>query len=243
MLECLALYPGASVARVARETGVPRATVTRVLATLAEVGAARRDGGGWTVGPSIAALARGIDPPLAERAAADLAALAAELGETVLLAVPEGAVGARVVAEAPGPRMVGVGSWLGRTLTDPASGFVRMRLAALDRPARERAVAGLHLAAHTEATIRSRRALLVELDRLATADYAEVVDQFEQGLAGIAVPLRRRGRLVGLLAVYLPTTRLDAAMRERALAALRATAQSLTGASDTTTASSSSHTR
>ena len=161
-----------------------------------------------------------------------------------MLAVPEGAVGARVVAEAPGPRMVGVGSWLGRTLTDPASGFVRMRLAALDRPARERAVAGLHLVAHTPRRRSApRRALLVELDRLATADYAEVVDQFEQGLAGIAVPLRRRGRLAGLLAVYLPTTRLDAAMRERALAALRTTAQSLTGASDTTTASSSSHTR
>jgi DNA-binding IclR family transcriptional regulator len=161
----------------------------------------------------------------------------------VMLAVPEGAVGARVVAEAAGPRMVGVGSWLGRTLTDPASGFVRMRLAALDRPARQRAVAELQLVAHTGSTIRSRRALLAELDRIAQADHAEVVDEFEQGLAGLAVPLSQRDRIVGLLAVYLPTTRLDAAMRQRALEALRATAQSLTGASDTTTSSSSSHTR
>ena len=243
VLECLARHPGASGAGVARETGLPRATVTRVLATLADVGAARRDGGGWTLGPSIAALARGIDPPLAERAGPHLAALAAELGETVMLAVPEGAVGARVVAEAVGPRMVGVGSWLGRTLTDPASGFVRMRLAALDRPARQRAVAELQLVAHTGSTIRSRRALLVELDRIAQADHAEVVDEYEQGLAGIAVALRRREGIVGLLAVYLPTTRLDAAMRQRALQALRATGQSLTGASDTTISSSSSHTR
>jgi DNA-binding IclR family transcriptional regulator len=243
VLECLSLHPGASVAGVARETGLPRATVTRVLATLADVGAARRDGGGWTVGPSIAALARGIEPPLAERAAPHLAGLAAQLGETVMLAVPEGPVGARVVAEAAGPRMVGVGSWLGRTLTDPASGFVRMRLAALERPARERTVAELQPVAHTGSTIRSRRALLVELDRIARADHAEVVDEFEQGLAGIAVPLRRGDQIVGLLAVYLPTTRLDAAMRQRALEALRATAQSLTGASDTTTSSPSSHTR
>jgi DNA-binding IclR family transcriptional regulator len=243
VLECLSRYPGASIAGVVRETGLPRATVTRVLATLAEVGAARRDGGGWTVGPNIAALARGIEPPLGERAGPQLAALAAELGETVMLAVPEGAVGARVVAEAEGPRMVGVGSWLGRTLTDPASGFVRMRLAVLERRARERAVAELQLVAHTGSTIRSRRALLVELDRIAQADHAEVVDEFEQGLAGIAVPLRRRDHIVGLLAVYLPTTRLDAAMRRRALEALRTTAQSLTGASDTTTSSSSNHTR
>jgi DNA-binding IclR family transcriptional regulator len=243
VLECLSSHPGASVAGVARETGLPRPTVTRVLATLADVGAARRDGGGWTVGPAVAALARGIEPPLAERARPHLAALAAELGETVMLGVPEGAVGARVVAEAAGPRMVGVGSWLGRMLTDPASGFVRMRLAALDRPARERAVADLPLVAHTGSTIRSRRALLAELDRIARADHAEVVDEFEQGLAGIAVPLRLHEEIVGFLAVYLPTTRLDAAMRQRAHAALRATAQSLTGASDTTTVSSSSHAR
>ena len=243
VLERLSLSPGASVAELVRETGLPRATVTRVLATLADVGAARRDGPGWTLGPSIAALARAVDPPLAERAGPHLAALAAELGETVMLAVPDGAVGARVVAESVGPRMVGVGSWLGRTLTDPASGFVRMRLAALDRPARRRAVAELQLVAHTASTIRSRRELLAELDRIEQADHAEVVDEFEQGLAGLAVPLRRHDRIVGLLAVYLPTVRLDAAMRQRALDALEATAQALTGASDTTTASSSSHTR
>ena len=242
VLECLAMLPGASVAAVVRETGLPRATVTRVLGTLADVGAVRRDGGGWMLGPSIASLAGAVDPPLGERAGPELAALAAELGETVMLAMPEGAVGARVVAEAPGPRMVGVGSWLGRTLTDPASGFVRMRLAALDRPARQRAVAELQLVPHTGSTIRSKRALLTELDRIAQAAHAEVVDEFEQGLAGLAVPLRQRDRIVGLLAVYLPTTRLDAAMRQRALEALRATAQSLTGASDTTSSSSSSHT-
>ena len=57
-------------------------------------------------------------PPLPERAGPVLEALAAELGETVMLAVPDGRAGARVVAEAAGPRMVGVGSWLGRTLEE-----------------------------------------------------------------------------------------------------------------------------
>jgi DNA-binding IclR family transcriptional regulator len=139
----------------------------------------------------IAALAPGVDPPLVERAGPQLAALAAEPGETAMLAVPEGAVGARVVAEAAGPRMVAVGSWLRRTLTDPASGLVRMRLTALEPRARERAVAQLQLVAHTGSTIRSRRTLMVELDRIAKADYAEVVDELEQGLAGLAVPFER----------------------------------------------------
>jgi IclR family transcriptional regulator, acetate operon repressor len=169
-----------------------------------------------------------------------LEALAAELGETVMLAVPDGLAGARVVAEAAGPRMVGVGSWLGRTLEDPASGFVRLRLAALEPAARRRAVAELRFVPHTERTIRAARPLLAAVDEIARSGYAEVVDEFEQGLAGLAVPLREGG---AMLAAYLPTARLDDAMRERALVALRRAAQSLTGASETTISSSSSQTR
>jgi IclR family transcriptional regulator, pca regulon regulatory protein len=244
VLDVLAAQPeGASVADVARATGLPRATVTRLLGSLADEDAARRVDGGWRLGPRIAQLAGELTPPLAARAQPVLEELAATLGETVMLAVPEGAAGARVVAEAEGPRMVGVGSWLGRTLADPASGFVRLRLAALEPEARKRAVAGMPFLPHTPSTIRSVRALLAAVERIALDGHAEVVDQFEQGLAGVAVPLHEDGRLVAMLAVYLPTVRLDDAMRTRVLAALRGAAQSLTGASDTTISSSSSQTR
>jgi IclR family transcriptional regulator, pca regulon regulatory protein len=227
---------GVSVAEVARATGLPRATVTRLLGSLADEGAVRREDRAWRLGPRIAQLA----PPLSVRAGPVLEALAAELGETVMLAVPDGFAGARVIAEAAGPRMVGVGSWLGRTLEDPASGFVRLRLAALEPAARRRAVAELRFVPHTERTIRAAQPLLAAVDEIARSGYAEVVDEFEQGLAGLAVPLREGG---AMLAVYLPTARLDGAMRARALAALRRAAQSLTGASETTISSSSSHTR
>jgi IclR family transcriptional regulator, pca regulon regulatory protein len=244
VLDCLAAHPeGVSVAAVARATGLPRATVTRLLGSLADEGAARREGGAWRLGPRIAELARGLAPPLPDRAGPVLEALAAELGETVMLAVPEGAAGARVVAEAEGPRMVGVGSWLGRTLEDPASGFVRLRLATLEPAERRDAVAALPFTPHTPTTIRTPRALLAALEAIARAGHAEVVDEFEQGLAGLAVPLREHGRLAAMLAVYLPTARLDDAMRERALAGLRRAAQSLTGASETTISSPSSQTR
>jgi DNA-binding IclR family transcriptional regulator len=243
VLDRLAANPGGvSVAELTRATGLPRATVSRLLGSLADEGAALRDGGEWRLGPRIALLARGLAPPLPERAGPVLEALAAELGETVMLAVPEGPAGARVVAEAAGPRMVGVGSWLGRTLEDPASGFVRLRLAALEPGARRRAVAGLRFIAHTDSTIRTGRPLLAAAEEAARAGYAEVIDEFEQGLAGLAVPLHADGRLA-MLAVYLPTARLDDAMRTRALETLRRAAQSLTGPSDTTISSSSTHTR
>ena len=160
-----------------------------------------------------------------------------------MLAVPAGPAGARVIAEAAGPRMVGVGSWLGRTLEDPASGFVRLRLAVLEPAARRRAAAGLRFAAHTPTHDHgAARPLLAAVEQIARDGHAEVVDEFEQGLAGLAVPLREDGRLVAMLAVYLPTARLDDAMRARTLAALRRAAQSLTGASETTISSSSSQT-
>jgi DNA-binding IclR family transcriptional regulator len=244
VLDRLARTPdGASVAAIARDTGLPRATVTRLLGSLADEQAVRRDRGAWRLGPRIAAFARGITPPLAERAAPVLEQLAAGLRETVMLAVPEGQVGARVVAEAPGPRMIGVGSWLGRTLHDPASGFVRLRLAALQPAERRRVVRQLRFEPHTAATIASADALLAALDAIARAGHAEVVDEFEEGLAGLAVPLREDGELAAMLAVYLPTARLDANAREHALEELRRAAQSLTGASETTIASSSSQTR
>jgi IclR family transcriptional regulator, pca regulon regulatory protein len=260
VLDCLAAHPGGvSVAAVARATGLPRATVTRLLGSLADEGAAQRDGGDWRLGPRVAELARGLAPPLPERAGPVLEALAAELGETVMLAVPEGAVGARVVAEAAGPRMVGVGSWLGRTLEDPASGFVRLRLASLEPGARREALAGLRFTSHTPSTIGTPQELRAALEAIARAGHAEVVDEFEQGLAGLAVPLREDRRLVGMLAVYLPTARLDDAMRARAFEGLSRAArtltgasdappsapaaQSLTGASETTSSSSSSQTR
>jgi IclR family pca regulon transcriptional regulator len=244
VLDCLAAHPaGLSVADVARATGLPRATVTRLLGSLADEGAARRDGADWRLGPGFALLARGLEPPLPERAGPVLEALAAQLGETVMLAVPEGRAGARVVAEAAGPRMLGVGSWLGRALEDPASGFVRLRLAALEPADRRRAVADLRFTAHTESTIRAARPLLAAVEEIARAGHAEVVNEFEQGLAGLAVPLHEDGRLVAMLAVYLPTARLDDDMRARALDGLRRAAQSLTGASDTTISSSSSQTR
>jgi IclR family acetate operon transcriptional repressor len=59
VLDCLARSPnGASVAGIARETGLARATVTRLLASLADEEAVRRDGGAWRLGPRIATLAR-----------------------------------------------------------------------------------------------------------------------------------------------------------------------------------------
>lgn len=53
LLEWLATRPsGASVAVLSRELGLARATVTRLLGSLADAGAVTRDGRAWTIGTS-----------------------------------------------------------------------------------------------------------------------------------------------------------------------------------------------
>jgi DNA-binding IclR family transcriptional regulator len=226
LLDRLAAHSGgASVAVLARELGLPRATVTRLLGSLADVGAVTRaeSGRGWRLGPEIARLGRaaGDADALAELARPLLVEASATLRETVFLGVPAGRLSAQVVAEVPGPSVVGVGSWLGRTLSSPASGFVRMLLAELAPDDAERALAWLPLRAHTPTTITDPRRLLAEVQRVRDEDACVVVDEFEVGLAGLAVPVRRDGRLVAMVGMYLPTARLADAVREQALRVLR----------------------
>src|SRR5438445_754339 len=63
LLRALANRPkGASVAEVARAVGLPRTTVTRLLATLAEIGFAERVDSSWIVGREVMRLGRAADP-------------------------------------------------------------------------------------------------------------------------------------------------------------------------------------
>jgi DNA-binding IclR family transcriptional regulator len=226
LLECLAAHSGgASVATLSRELRLPRATVTRLLGSLADLGAVSRaeSGRAWRLGPAIARLGRAAGQPdgLADLARPLLVEASGALRETVFLGVPAGRLAAQVVAEVPGPSVVGVGSWLGRTLSSPASGFVRMLLAELAPDEAERALAGLPLRAHTPTTITDPERLLAEVRRVRDEDACVVVDEFEIGLAGLAVPVRRDGRLVAMVGMYLPTARLTDRLRTDAIRVLR----------------------
>ena len=227
VLEALAFHPeGASVATLARETELPRATVTRLLASLADAHAVARTphGKDWTLGPTILRLGRALGSlaALRDRARPLLEELVAALGETVMLAVPSGPASAQVVDEVEAPRVVGVrGAWTGTVLTTPASGFVRMVLS--ERPDDEltSTVESVTFTAHTPRTITTPSDLLAAIEQIRREDYSMVIDEFEMGLSGVAVPVRRQGVLMAMISMYVPTTRFDDAMRTRALPLLR----------------------
>ena len=118
----------------------------------------------------------------------------------------------------------------GRTLDDPASGFVRLRLAALEPAARRAGAGRAALRAHTPSTIRTAAAAArrARARSRATGD-AEVVDEFEQGLAGLAVPLHETAGSPRCSRSTSPPRGSTTRCATRALDGLRRAAQSLTG--------------
>lgn len=219
VLEVIASNPGgASVADLTKATGLPRSTVSRVLASLFDVGAAARPGGerNWVVGPTIARLSQAAHgtSSLAERARPVLFDLTSTFREASMLAVPVGTTSARVLAQVPCPRIVGaMPTWSEPALTSPASGTVRLLLAEFDPTQLRSVIEQMVREPFTPATKTSVEELVRAVEEVRALGYSTVVDEVEQGLAGVGVSVRDpSGEVIGMLSVYLPTARLSEAM-------------------------------
>jgi DNA-binding IclR family transcriptional regulator len=101
---------GASVTTLAAEAGIARPTAFRLLSTLEREGLVDRVENNYTLGWELARLGRLAEPHagLVSRVQPALDELAAELSETVTLAVPTPRHDFDLVAEATGPHVVGV---------------------------------------------------------------------------------------------------------------------------------------
>jgi IclR family acetate operon transcriptional repressor len=231
LLERIAAHPdGASVATLTHEVGLPRATVSRLLASLADAGAVIREPGGraWSLGPTILRLSRAIAPvELRDRARPLLQALVEATQETVFLAVPTGAASARVVEELQAPRVIAARGWNDEELTTPASGFVRLVLAHLPPAELENLARSMQFTPWTPNTITTPQELIHAVEKCRRDGYSVVVDELEEGLAGMAVPVHTTGSLSAMIAIYMPTARFTEAMQQRALKLLRETASRL----------------
>ena len=231
VLECLSSATrGLLVADVVRETSLPRSTVSRLLASLLEAGAAARDDEGrWTVGPLVRRLAgTSADVEVYELGMVALRECTDATGETTMLAVPVEGSAARVLGEVEGAGVLSVRTtWAGEIVTSLASGFVRLVLAEAPDATIDEVIARRDRTAHTAATLTDRVQLREAIERVRREQRTTVVDELELGLCGVGVPVRLRGRLVAMLAVYLPTARFDDAHRGRVTGELEAAAQRL----------------
>lgn len=222
---------GASVATLAADAGLPRATASRLLATLQSQGLVQRltDNDRYTLGYELARLGRAVDLDRALVLATrpTLERLAAEFRETVTLAVPTPDAGYNVVCQIDAPRAIRAHDWS----TDPqplhATSTGKLVLAELTRAELDNVLRG-GLTRHTAATIVKTTDLGSELEHVRRRGWAQMVDELEDGLTGISVPLRdHQHKMTAAIGITALTQRMSPQQRAQVAKSLKACAAQL----------------
>jgi DNA-binding IclR family transcriptional regulator len=226
LLRAVATRPqGSSASELARATGLPRSTVTRTLATLADAGLVEH-AGEWVLGYELVRLARTADPyrGLVDAARGVLTRLRDDTDESALLAVARVPPEIEIVLQLDPARHVGVASWVGVDVPLHASAAGKVALAELE-PEELRAWLLRHPPVpFTQSTVSDAHALLAELERVRRRGWAEIVDELEDGLSSLAIPVRGVDSLVAIVGISGPTFRLGRTRRRELLPRLQSAA-------------------
>ena len=233
LLQAIAQRPaGSSASELARATDQPRATISRTLRTLEDAGLVEETREAtWVLGYELVRLARSADPNrgFVEAARPALAELRDATGESASVAVPRGRTGMEIVLQLDAERHIGVADWVGVDVPLHASSAGKIVLAELDAAELEAWLdANDPLTAFTERTFHDEQSLQAELARIRRQGWAELVDELEDGLAAISVPLRSStDALIGIVGISGPTFRLTRARRRELLPVLRSAAAAI----------------
>lgn len=231
-LEHLARHPDAGVSDVAAALGVHKSTASRLLVALqqrdlVEPSAER---GHYRLGTGVLRLAAGVGGRLdvSSQGAEVCAALAADVGETVNLAIRQGDVAVNV-HQSEGGGAVSVDSWVGRPTPLHATSSGKVLLAHAPEPVVEQVLS--RLTRYTPSTVTEPATLAAQLAQALRDGYASTVGELEAGLNAVAAPVRRAdGEVVAALSISAPAFRLPAealpeAGQAAALAARRVSAR------------------
>lgn len=224
---------GATVTTLARDVGIPRATASRLLATLQSQGLVQRvpDNDRYTLGYELGRLGRAVDlnRGLVLATRATLERLAAEFRETVTIAVPRPGPSYEVICQIDAPRAMRLHDWFVDPQPLHATSTGKLVLAECTGPELDEVLRG-GLTRYAAATIVDPELLRAELARVRRQDWAQMIDELEDGLTGVSVPLRDdRGGLTAAIGITGPTQRMSFRERARAVKALRAAVARLHG--------------
>jgi len=213
VLEILARRGVAGVTEIALELGVHKSTASRLVAVLEVRGLVEQlaDRGKYRLGFGIVRLAGAmtVQRDLAHESRKTCEALAADLGETVNVAILDGN---RVinVSEVRGPAAIATHTWVGQSTPPHATSSGKVLLAfagttdlgaLLEEP----------LQRYTERTVVDVAALEEELAVVRTQGWAATVEEYEVGLNALAAPVRdHEGAVVAAVSVSGPSYRLTA---------------------------------
>lgn len=220
-------HPDMTLAEVARQTGLTRATARRLLFTLCELGYARSDGKRFSLTPRV------LDIGYAYLSSLDLTGIAQPEMEVLVerthesssVAVLDGSDIVYVV-RVPTKRIMTISLGLGSRLPAYAASMGRVLLAGLPPDELDAYLGSTPLEALTARTITDEARLRQELDTVGRQGWALVDQELEDGIRSIAAPLRdNRGRVVAALNVSSHAGRVNlAVLRDQFLPAVLETA-------------------
>lgn len=200
-------------AALADALGLPKPTMHRLLATAEEEGFLQRDVDGRSFGPGRRLRRLAGNTLSSERVRTErlmiMKALAEDVGETCNLSAP-GRYGMvyldRVETHWPLRIQLPIGSQVPFHCT--ASG--KMYLSSLRNDKLERIMSSSPLPARTEHTLTVPSELRAELTETRARGYAKDNEEFMEGMAAIAVPIKdSSGRLLTTLSIHAPLQRTD----------------------------------
>ena len=203
-----------TLAELGRRVGLPKATVYRLVTSLAARGfmvqaADGRYGLGVKLMEFGAVVRENLD--IVQQCAPVLDSLAAATSETVLLAAVDwGERELVLVASRVSPHMLSVISPVGRRQKLPPGGaLARALLAGLPPREAKEIVRDLRMTASTPKTHVDRRLLLRDLEVARELGYAAEQDEYIDGVSGVAVPVVfEAGRPLAAIGVIGPSSRL-----------------------------------
>lgn len=224
---------GASVARLAQECAINRATAWRLLATMEAHGFVERDpvANRYRVGFALARVSTsaGVDG-LVRRAHPELERVSRETGETADLAVA-GRHGVTYVDEVAPPAVL-TANWLGRHVPLHATSSGKAFLAWLPEVEVD-ALLGDPLVAYTGTTVTDRVRLRKDLAVTRERGFGTCRGEYESQLYGVSAPVldTHSGRPFALVSIWGPRDRVPEArfaeLGERAVRAAEVVAQAV----------------
>jgi DNA-binding IclR family transcriptional regulator len=214
---------GLGISELAAETQLPKSTVHRIAAALAEEDlVAQSSDGRTTLGSAIARLAAAGQEALGERLRPVLLDLRRRLDETVDLAVLDG-TSVRFVDQVPAPRRLRAVSSIGELFPLHCTANGKALLAAMP----EQQVTNLlpaRLERFTHNTIVSPAKLLAALDEVRSSGVAVDREEHTEGICAAGAAILAGGEAVAAISVPLPVQRFRG-REEEVATAVRAAAE------------------
>lgn len=194
-----------TLSEVARATDLTLPVARRFLLTLVELGYLRHEDQHFTLTTRVLELGNSFlsSLPLSRIAIPHLQALAVELQAMTSIAVLFGS-DVYYVAQAPGSRVLSADIPVGSYYPAHATSVGKVLLAGLPFNDLHARLDSPQLRAFTSRTITTRKRLVAELDHVRTQGWVVSDGELEEGMRGVAVPIRdRHARVIAALNVTL----------------------------------------